>query len=290
VVTPDAEHVAPLVLTLKSELGEDFDIEPVTLDTLPSEDELKRHLARNKPNAVVLVDNSAVQLYTRATSDWNTPPAAVIVMASFVRELQKLVRNSTAIEFEPPAVTTLNDVRNILGRRVRRAGVVYREGFENFIAEERQRAHVEEIELVAFSVPSEPSIANIARALHRIESEKVDAVWITNDNALLTRRFIASAWVPFAKNARLPVVVGVPALVQSSVPLGTYAAVPDTVGLGVQTADIILAIAASDWAASRVPVQPAVSVKTYVNVELARSLGAPQDFEKRVDVLFSGEP
>jgi len=209
-------------------------------------------------------------------------------MSSFVEALQKSVPNSTAIGFETPAVTTLSDVRSILGRPIARAGMVYRTGFEAFVAHERELAKREEIELVALAVPEEPNVATLSRVLRRLEREHLDAVWISNDNVLLSKKLLSNAWVPFAKKTALPIVVGVPALVETAVPFGTYAAVPDTVGLGVQAADLIYALQRQGWHWPGPAVQPPVAVKTYLNVARARELGAPLESEKRIDVLLEG--
>ena len=290
VLAPEAAPVVPLVATLRSELLADFDLEviPIRHDTTSSE--LRGALDAQRPSAVVLVDNSAVQLYAPLASSQTHPLPAVIVMSSFVERLQHSVPNSTAIAFETPAVTTLSDVRSILARPIARAGVVYREGFESFVARERELAQREKIELVAMAVPAEPNVASLGRALRRLEREHLDAMWLSNDNVLLTQKLLSNTWVPFARKTALPIVVGVPALVEGSVPFGTYAAVPDTVGLGVQAADLIYALQKSGWQTQGPGVQPPVAVKTYLNVALARELGAPPENEKRVDVLLGGAP
>jgi hypothetical protein len=288
VLAPEAAPVLPLVATLRSELALDFDLEVIAVRRDTSLDELRAALDAQKPSAVVLVDNSAVQLYAPLASAAKRPLPAVIVMSSFVERLQQSVPNSLAIAFETPAVTTLSDVRSILARPIARAGLVYREGFESFVARERALALPEKIELVALAVPAEPSVASLGRALRRLEREHLDAMWLSNDNVLLSQKLLSNAWVPFAKKTALPIVVGVPALVQGAVPFGTYAAVPDTVGLGVQTADLIYALQKSGWRAQGPAVQPPVAVKTYLNVALARELGAPPENEKRVDVLLQG--
>jgi hypothetical protein len=234
----------------------------------------------------VLVDNSAAELYAPIASSSPSPLPAVIVMASFVEALQRRVPNSVAIAFEPPAVTTLSEVRNLLSRSVTRAGVVYRRGFESFVLREQELARRAQIELVAEPVPAEPSAASLGRALRRLEHEQLDAFWVSNDNVLLSKRLLSSAWLPFAKKSALPIVVGVPALVQSSMPLGMYAAVPDTVGLGAQTADLIFALQKQGWRAAGPPVQPPLAIKTYLNLSRARALGVPSESERLVDVLL----
>jgi hypothetical protein len=286
VIAPAATPVVPLIKTLRSELDADFDllVIPIRSDTTSAQLELE--LRAQNPTAVVLVDNSAVQLYAPLASAAAQPLPAVILMSSFVEQLQRRVPNSVAIGFEPPAVTTLSQLRSLLGRPIRRAGAVYRVGFESFIERERLLALREQIELVAVPVPLEPSLATLEHALRRLEREHLDAMWLSNDNQLLSQSLLSNAWVPFARKTALPVVVGVPALVQGALPFGTYAAVPDTVGLGVQAADLILTLQKAGWHVQGPPVQAPVAVKTYLNLDLARALGASAEAETRVDVLL----
>lgn len=290
VLAPEAAPVLPLVATLRSELSADFDVQVIPIRHETTSQQLGATLDAQRPNAVVLVDNSAVQLYGPLASAQPHPLPSVIVMSSFVERLQRSVPNSTAIAFETPAVTTLSDVRSILARPITRAGLVYREGFESFVERERALALSEKIELVAMSVPAEPNVASLGRALRRLEREHLDAMWLSNDNVLLSQKLLSNTWLPFARKTALPIVVGVPALVQGTVPFGTYAAVPDTVGLGVQTADLIYALQKSGWQSQGPAVQPPVAVKTYLNVTRARELGAPPENDKRVDVLLGGSP
>jgi putative ABC transport system substrate-binding protein len=291
VLAPAADPVTPLLSTLRSELGAEFDVQWLTLGADSSPGEIATALATTKPQAVVLIDNSSVQLYAPIARALPAPPPAIIVMASFVEQLQKNVPNSTAIAFETPAVTTLSTLRRMLGRPLGRAGVIYRAGFEAFVERERERARPEQIELVPIVVPATPSVASLSRALRHLEHERVDAVWLSNDNVLLSRRFLSKAWLPFAKKTQLPIVAGVPGLVRSSVPFATYAAVPDLVGLGVQTADVIFALQKSGWRMAEPAVQPPVAVKTYLNLAQARAFGLRAEDEGRVDVLIQpGEP
>jgi len=285
-VAPESEQVTTLTRTLRSELGADFDVADVTISPQTTSNELKRILAELAPRATVLVDNSAVQLYAPIAEASKNPLPSLIVMASFAEELQRRTPNSMAIAFETPVVTTLSDLRALLGRPLARAGVVYRAGFESFVNRERERAARSQIELVLVRVPSAPSVGSLSRALRKLERAHLDAVWISNDNVLLTRRLLGRAWIPFEKKTGLPIVVGVPGLVRSPIPFATYAAVPDPVGLGVQAADLIFSLRDSDFRVTTPGVQPPIAVKTYLNAERGRSLGMPPESETRVDVLL----
>jgi hypothetical protein len=286
VLTPSNAEVHSLVSTLRSELEGEFDVAVtlVTSETTPTK--LRQQLDRDAPKAVVLVDNAVAVAYRAAIASHPAPPPSVLVMNSFVDEVQPTIENSTAIGFEPPAVVTLTHVRSLLRRPVARAGVIYRAGFEAFIERERSRAKEEDIELVGVRVPRHPSVNAIGRALHRLERENLDAVWITNDNVLLTAGALARAWLPFAAKARIPIVVGVPGLVAHDGSFGTYAAVPDSEGLGLQAAEMIFRLEELGFRADGQAVEPPLSLRTYLHVERARTLGLPPEGEARVDVLL----
>src|SRR5690606_16298844 len=113
---------------------------------------------------------------------------------------------------------------------------------------------------------------NLNHALRELEGQDVQALWISNDNVLLSPTLLSHAWLPLARRAKIPIVVGVPSLVTSRPHFGTYAAVPDLEGLGLQTADLVYELESAGWNARKTPVQPPVSIKTYVDLPRAREL------------------
>jgi hypothetical protein len=66
------------------------------------------------------------------------------------------------------------------------------------------------------------------------------------------------------------VIVGVPALVKPELRFGTMAVLPDLGALGVQTANLLLDVAAAKWEVKRWPIQLPVSTLTFVNMQQAR--------------------
>jgi ABC-type uncharacterized transport system substrate-binding protein len=284
-LTPNTPAVLPLVASLRREVAADLDLQVVLIGEQTQESFVRNLLVQELPAAVVLVDNSSALLYAHAIQDLAAPPPAIIVMASFVEQLQAQIPNSTGIAFEPPAVTSLSDMRSVMGRPLTRVGVVYRRGFEAFIDQERSRAAQEKIELVTVQVASRPTLSSLTRALRSLEREDLDAVWVSNDNVLLTRRLLTRAWLPFARKSKLPIVVGVPALVQPAVHFGLYAAVPDAAALGVQTADVLFSLLEHDFKHQGPAIQPPFALKTYLDLEQARGLGLAPGGEARVDVL-----
>jgi hypothetical protein len=285
VLVPPSTAAEPMIRVLRSELGEDFliHVQSVLQDT--SVEELGQFIRKTDPQAIVVVDNPVVALYGRWARSQKSPPPAILTMSSFMEELRATVPNSTGIAFEPPAVTTLSQLRSILDRPLRRAGVVYRRGFESFIDRESKRLAVEEIELVAVAVDKAPSPRALFRALRELRKQKIDVLWVSNDNALLSPELLSDVWLPQAKKSNLPVIVGVPGLVGTLPPFGTYAALPDVEGLGLQVVDFVYELKASKWDVESRPVQPPVSLQTYVDVGAARGFGMKPASEATIDVL-----
>ncbi len=82
----------------------------------------------------------------------------------------------------------------------------------------------------------------------------------------------------------MPVVVGVPNLVNPRTPLGTFAVVPDYGGLGLQTANLIFDLAENGWRADQHPVELPISINTLADVRQVRAqFGLKDDALQHID-------
>jgi hypothetical protein len=92
-----------------------------------------------------------------------------------------------------------------------------------------------------------PNPAEIKRAL-RIVKQRADALWVLNDDQLLTPRLIQDGWLP-GMNERpwVPAIAGAAPLVAPGTNFGTFALLPDHTALGAQAAGMILDVADNNW-------------------------------------------
>jgi putative ABC transport system substrate-binding protein len=155
---------------------------------------------------------------------------------------------------------------------VRKVGVVYRTPFADFVAEQRRLASREGIDLVGSEVSEDPSRSDISAALKSlVDRERVDAVWVLNDEALLSPQMLSSVWLSSSNpRHRMPVIVGAPNLVTKENPVGTFAIMPDDVALGIQTANLIFDIADDGWKVKGRDVSLPISIKTVVDADEIR--------------------
>jgi len=82
----------------------------------------------------------------------------------------------------------------------------------------------------------------------------------------------------------LPLIVGVPNLVEPSFPLATLAVVPDHEALGLQAANLLFELSENDWQVERFPVELPLSVRTVVDLKLVRAnFGLRPEALKHID-------
>jgi ABC-type uncharacterized transport system substrate-binding protein len=272
VVMPVTTETRDVWSGLRDELGEDYDIVTLRFDATTTAERIGAMIAATAPACVVLMNNPTVRAYEQwqHTSKAAVFPPAVVLMASFLSDLKGRIRNAAGIAYEVPAITMFVNMRSFLDRPTRRVGVVYRRPFHAFIETQRKLAAIENIELVPIELGGHASAKQLDRALRRLRDAKVDAIWVPNDNGLFaTTDHVVSAWLPNLKAAKLPVAVGVRALVNAKVPFGTFAVVPDHEAMGVQAANMILELASNGWRADGTVALP-ISVKTVLDVPRAR--------------------
>ena len=302
IADPPAKPGAPLLLlamppaadfqdvrrALITEVKNNFNVSTflVTASTAPAD--LAQVIARTSPACLVLMNNATVALYREyqeAHRDQKLPPA-VVVMTLFLEELQGNLKNTTGIAYEVPGVTAFVDLRSVIRAPVRRVGVVYRPAFRAFIERQKALAAREQIDLVAAEVGKEVDVHGLRAALHGLlTSDKVDALWLLNDNELIKNtQFLDDTWRTEIAAAKVPLVVGVPNLVNPRTPLGSFAVVPDHEALGLQTANLIFELQENGWRADEHGVELPLSVKTVVDLKQLRdNFGLKEDALRHID-------
>jgi len=302
IVDPPARSNAPTILiampssptflevrkSLVSEVQKSFNIHTFVVGPETTPEELAAAITTVAPKCLVLMNNATMNLYRQyqAARPTAAMPPAVLLMASFVEETQARLRRATGIAYEVPGVTAFVNLRAVIRTPVNRVGVIYRPAFRKFVARETALAAKEHVELISVSVPNDVTAAELRDALHDLaQNSKVDAVWMLNDNALVRGpEFVDDAWRAELREAKLPLIVGVPNLVEPSFPLATLAVVPDHEALGLQAANMLFDLSESNWQVEHFQVELPLSVRTIVDVKLVRAnFGLRPDALKHID-------
>lgn len=275
---------------LVEEMGEDVNFTFRIVDKRTTPDQVARWVRSARPKAVVLMNNPSLRVYRRyqasAGSEAREIPA-VGVLTSFLRESGRGMRSLGGVIYEVPLLTSIVNLRALVEEPVRRVGVLHRGIFGRFLEEQGRLAAAEGIEIVPLKI-EDVSVDGVRGGLRRLRDEmKVDAIWVLNDNRLLSRDLVRDAWLPALRSNETPVIVNVRSLLSADVDFGTFAVLPDHFALGTQAGQMLASIADRGW---RLPsaggFEYPVAVRKVLHVGFAREHLALVEAELRaVDEL-----
>jgi hypothetical protein len=273
---------------LLGEVQKNFNVSTLLVTKATQVGQVAAAIERVKPVCVVLMNNATVSLfhaYEAAHKDKAAIPT-VVVMASFLNEIRGELRRATGISYEVPGVTAFVNLRAIVETPIHRVGVVYRPVFKSFISRQQETAEQEHLTIVGRELPKGFNADDLREALHQlIDEDRVDALWMLNDNLLVQNaQFLEETWRGELRTATVPLVVGVPNLVDPTASFGTLAVVPDHEALGLQAGNLIYDLAESGWDVERHGIDMPLSVKTVVDMRQARErFQMRSDASKRID-------
>lgn len=283
VFMPDTTQTREVWSGMRDELGEEFDLVAVEVPGRGASSSIAEGMRRHRPSVVVLMNNPTVagyREYQHHAVEKDFPPA-LIVMTSFLEGASMGVTSASGISYEVPLITVVTNLRKLMSSAIERVGVVARAPLARFVQRQAALAQREQIAVEVEYVGVDPNPSELKRALRQLKN-RVGALWILNDDRLLTRNLIESAWLPaLDERPWVPSIVGAASLVSAAHSFGTFAVLPDHAALGVQTANRIFDIADNDW---QLPDGPQVDLplSTTTTVDLIQ---ARERFALREDAL-----
>ncbi|MDF3066051.1 MAG: hypothetical protein K0R38_1652 [Polyangiaceae bacterium] len=250
VCMPETRQTGEVWRGLSDELSREFELVAVRAEGDDVSASIKRGIDRYRPAGLVLMNNPTVEGYRRvqAQAQGTTFPPSVIVMSSFLEGKPTHLRGATGISYEVPLITVVTNLRKLIATPIERIGVVHRPALAGFVRRQAALANREQTRVVREEVSQSPNSSEIKRALRRLK-QRVDAIWVLNDDRLLTPRLLADGWLHGLNEPPwVPTIVGAASLVSPSQSFGTFAVLPDHTALGTQAANLLLDIADNDWA------------------------------------------
>lgn len=289
VLRKSTANMDTFVRGLVGELDPDFNVAALVVGKDTTVEVIARAMAERAPDALVVLDNPTAELYRQyqeAYADRKYPPA-IIGMALFVEQTTARIRNATGIAYEVPAVTSFGRLRSTVRSEVVKVGVIHRPPFAEFVEAQAQLASIEGFEIVPYEVAQKPGVGQVRKGLIALDKLDVDALWVLNDNVLLTPEVLVGAWLPLMRRNERPVVVGVSSLLRTDPPVGSFAVLPDHESLGMQAAELIYELHDADWAISASPPQLPIAVETVLNRPLIeRTVGLQEGAIDQVDQIL----
>jgi hypothetical protein len=250
VCMPETPQTQEVWMGLSDEVASEYRLVAIRVEGRGGASLIAQGIRRHRPSAVVLMNNptaAAYREYLAQPGAVRTLPA-VVVMTSFLESQQLRALGAVGISYEVPLITVVTNLRRIVASPVDRVGIVYRVPLQGFVQRQRRLAKREQIYVVEQPVCADPNASDLKRAI-RLAKQQSDAIWILNDDRLLTAELISEGWLP-GLNERpwRPAIVGAASLVSAAQSFGTFAVLPDHRELGTQTANLLFEIGDDGWA------------------------------------------
>lgn len=283
VCMPETAQTREVWVGLSDELREDFALVALRVEGRKDAGAIAEAMRRHRPSGVVLMNNPTVAAYRdyQRAAGLKAFPPAVIVMTSFLERQRAHVTRATGISYEVPLITVVTNLRKLVATPIDRVGVVVRTPLVGFVQRQAALARREQILVHVEEVSQEPNSSELKRALRRVK-QRADALWVLNDDRLLTTRLITEAWLPGLEERPFrPAIVGAASLVSPVQSFGTFAVIPDHTALGAQAASLMFDIADNGWILSPTA-EPELPLSTTTTVDLAQ---VRQRFSLQEDAL-----
>jgi hypothetical protein len=273
VCMPDTPQTREVWTGLSDEVASEYRLVAVRVEGRGGASLIAQGIGRHRPAAIVLMNNPTVAAYREYLAQpgaIRTLPA-VVAMTSFLESQQLKALGAVGIAYEVPLITVVTNLRRIVASPVDRVGIVYRVPLRGFVKRQRRLAKREQIRVVEQPVCADPNASELKRAI-RLAKQQSDAIWILNDDRLLTAELISEGWLAgLNEKPWRPTIVGAASLVSASQSFGTFAVLPDHRELGTQTANLLFEIGDNGWALPHdATAQLPLSTITTVDVEQAR--------------------
>jgi hypothetical protein len=273
VAMPETVQTREVWTGLRDELAHDYELVAVRIEGPGSAADLAAAMGRYRPSGVVLMNNptvAAYRAYQQQAGQERFPPAVVVMTSFFDGHLPQLV-TATGISYEIPLITVVTNLRKVISSPVERVGVIVRPSLRGFVQRQAALAAREQVQVIEQPVSASPNSSEIKWALRRLKHH-IDALWILNDDRLLTPRLIVDGWLPgLNERPYYATIVGAAALVSPGQSFGTFAVLPDHTALGVQAAGMVFDLADNNWQLpAGAPVQLPVSTTTTIDLGQVR--------------------
>jgi hypothetical protein len=277
VVRHPGEDFDQVVKGINDELSDGFNITEFVISQQTELKDLTNYININVPDLLVLMDNKPINLYKKYldTEKPENPLPSVSLMGVLIKNAIKDLKNASGITYEIPVVTSIVNLRSILGIEMEYIGVIHRKYMTEFVNDNTRFCKKEGINIINSILPNKSN--NYSKILlknlnYLIQDKNIEVLWVPNDNILLHPDLLNDVWIRTVKKFEIPVVVGVEVLVDPKLNFGTFAVLPDHTSMGVQASEMILRIKNNGWNASSIPVEPPVAVYKIINYKQVKNM------------------
>lgn len=275
ILGPKTGGFGTVMNVIRKEVSKDYNVHFRPVDQRTGYETFDLYYKAIRPSFLILMENTAIDFYRyfqKKNPDLKPFPPAIACMALFISEQTGGIENAVGISYELPPVLMVTQLRHMIEQEVKTLGVVYRDEYHGFIQRQKKYCEREGITIVGFPInkKEEKVGEGIKKGLrYLIKKQKVDALWVLNDNVLLTQDLVDDVWAPRLKFYKKPILVGVERLSQDGA-FGNFGVYPDHQEIGHQVVDMVYDYLAHGTLTKNVRVEEPRAIITMLDLDFAK--------------------
>lgn len=271
---------------LMKELGTGYDYAVVKIDKAATQESFEGSIKTADPKLIVLMDNQTVAMgKTYFEKNPKSKIKGVALMGLNYKKILKGNPNICGIAYEVSSFSLLTQFRNIRSdKKLKTVLTFYRSSqFSDSIQEAIDLAKMEKIDLVAIDVDKKEDVLTYLKSegAKEINSGKYDAVYVLLDSVLLEKKAFLEFWLPTAKEAKIPFLIGTEKFVNPNFDFAVFGLSPNLKELASQSAQMIESLMGGDKCYK---IEDLVGVNGYWNLKKGDNLGISVDENAKSEV------
>lgn len=292
VVQSRDEYLSNVAAKFERELSGPFNI--VKLKKVRDTTEIAEIFPELNPKAIIILEKHSKSTslywfreYIRSHANQFSRAAFVFVKDFFVDQSEIFADNATAISYLPPISLGVERLQGELHKEIRSIGVIHSRSMRKMIIDNSASCVLSGISLVMKPVPdrNDPAfVTTLTDALNATRKQKVDALWIIEDENVVQLQLAQEIWVPFIQKNGIPVIVNSEAYMADPWKLGSVCYVPDPQLVSSQIAENIRKLQNENWIVSSPSINPLECYsKQLKTVALSRRVAVSKPQEQSVE-------
>jgi hypothetical protein len=264
IVQSREDYFSSVTNKLESELSGSFNF--VKLKKVRDTNEIAGVIPNLSPKAIIIFEKHAkssslywFREYLQSHSSKFSNTAFIFVKDYFIDQSEVFMDNAAGISFLPPVILGVEKLQEQSHKEIQSIGIIHSRSLRKMIIDNSASCILQGISLTMKPVPdrNDPSFSKVfTEALNNMKKQKVDALWIVEDESLLQLQLVRDVWGPFLEKSAIPTIVNNEALLAAPWNIGTVCIIPDPQQLSSQIGKKLRELQRNNWIVQSPSIDP----------------------------------
>jgi hypothetical protein len=266
------DYLLQVADNLARELSGSFDL--VRFKKVRDTNEMAGIIPNIGPKAIVILEKHAksgslywFKNYLQSHAPEFSTTAFLFVKDCFLDQSDIYMNNAAGITFLPPVILGVEKLQKQVQKDIRTVGIIHPREMRKMIIDNSESCVLKGVSLIMKSAPDRNSslfLDAVTDALKIFKKQKVDALWIVEDESLLQLPLVRDVWEPFIAKSGIPTIVNNEAFLAAPWNIGTVCIVPEPQQVSSQIAKKIRELERDNWIVYHPSIDPLDSYRDYL--------------------------